>query len=219
MEYGTVPSASTYCAIASVHGIASMFIASDATVKGGTIYPITLQKNLRASHIAKQNNLASIHLVDSGGAFLPLQCDIFPDRRHGGRQFYNIAHHSASGLPQVAVVCGSCTAGGAYQPSMCDEMVFVDKMGTMFLGGPPLVEAATGEKVSGEELGGATLHCSVSGCADYFANDEDESSEYVRSVFETLNIPPSKYYINMTVNHIYYRRCDDNQYGQQRANS
>lgn len=189
MEYGTVPSASTYCAIAPVHGVLSMFIASDATVKGGTIYPITLQKNLRASHIALQNNLASVHLVDSGGAFLPLQSEIFPDRHHGGRQFYNIADHSSVGLPQVSIVCGSCTAGGAYQPSMCDEMVFVDKMGTMFLGGPPLVQAATGEKISAEELGGARMHCSVSGCADYFAQDEEESSEFVRTVFETLNIP------------------------------
>ena len=192
MEYGTVPAAGSYAAITSIHGVKTMVIASDATVKGGTIFPITLQKNLRASNIAMQNNLASVHLVDSGGAFLPLQYDIFADRRHGGRMFYNIADHSHVGLPQVAVVCGGCTAGGAYQPSMCDEMVFVDKMGTMFLGGPPLVQAATGEQISAEELGGATLHCSVSGCADYFAHDEEESSEYVRSVFETLNIPKCK---------------------------
>jgi len=191
MDYGTVPSATTLLGIGKVHGIPVLFSGSDATVKGGTSYPISVKKALRGQQICMENFLPAVNLVDSGGAFLPLQSEIFPDRLHGGRSFYNIAAASQLGIPQVSVVCGSCTAGGAYTPTMCDEMVFVDKMGTMFLGGPPLVEAATGEKVTAEELGGATLHCSVSGCADYFANNETESTEYVRSIVETLNIPES----------------------------
>lgn len=189
LDYGSIPRATLLTCIAWIHGIPTIIGGSDATVKGGTSYPITVAKSNRVSDVARQNFLPTISLVDSGGAFLPLQSEIFPDKNHGGRNFYNIATISSMGIPKIGVVCGSCTAGGAYTPSMCDEMVFVDKMGTMFLGGPPLVEAATGEIVTGEELGGAMLHCSVSGGADYFAKDENESAAYVRSIFETLNIP------------------------------
>lgn len=189
LDYGTIPRATILTTIIKIHGIPCLVGASDATVKGGTAYPITVAKSLRGSQIAKQNFLPSINMVDSGGAFLPLQSEIFPDKNHGGRNFFNIADQTSIGLPSIGVVCGSCTAGGAYTPSMCDEMIFVDKMGTMFLGGPPLVQAATGEIVTAEELGGATLHCKVSGGADYFAKNEAESSNYIRSIFETLNIP------------------------------
>jgi len=191
MDYGSVPRATAMMGIGRVHGVPCFFAGSDGTVKGGTSYPITVKKNLRGQQISMENLLPSVALVDSGGAFLPLQSEIFPDRDHGGRNFYNIAASSQLGIPQMSVVCGSCTAGGAYTPTMCDEMVFVDKMGTMFLGGPPLVEAATGEIVTAEELGGAALHTSVSGCADYFAADEEESSQYIRDIVETLNIPAS----------------------------
>jgi len=189
LDYGSIPRATLMTCIAWIQGIPVCIGGSDATVKGGTSYPITVQKANRLADIGLQNFLPSVNLVDSGGAFLPLQSEIFPDKNDGGRNFYNIANISSAGIPMISVVCGSCTAGGAYTPSMCDEMVFVDKMGTMFLGGPPLVEAATGEKVTAEELGGAMLHSSVSGCADYFARNEEESAAYVRSIFETLNIP------------------------------
>jgi 3-methylcrotonyl-CoA carboxylase beta subunit len=145
--------------IGRVNGVNCMIVANDATVKGGTYYPITVKKHLRAQEIAQQNHLPCIYLVDSGGAFLPLQDEVFPDRDHFGRIFYNQANMSAAGIPQIAVVMGSCTAGGAYVPAMSDENVIVKGNGTIFLGGPPLVKAATGEVVSAEDLGGADVHC------------------------------------------------------------
>ncbi|RLV85293.1 hypothetical protein DV515_00016115, partial [Chloebia gouldiae] len=158
LPYGDVPAAGCLTGIGRICGVWCVFIASDATVKGGTIYPIGVKKQLRAQEIAMENRLLSVHLVDSGGAFLPLQSELFPDKLHGGRIFYNEAIMSAMGIPQVAVVCGSCVAGGAYVPTMAEESVIIDKIGTLFLAGPPLVKAATGEDVSPEDLGGARLH-------------------------------------------------------------
>jgi len=166
-------------------------VANDATVKGGTYYPITVKKHLRMQEIAKQCHLPCIYLVDSGGANLPRQTDVFPDRDHFGRIFYNQARMSAAGIPQVAVVMGSCTAGGAYVPAMADETVIVKGNGTIFLGGPPLVKAATGEVVGAEELGGAELHCSQSGVTDYMADDESHAIELTRSIVSNLNVSPS----------------------------
>lgn len=157
--YGDVPSGGVVTGIGRVNGVNCMIVANDATVKGGTYYPITVKKHLRAQEIAQQNHLPCIYLVDSGGAFLPLQDEVFPDRDHFGRIFYNQANMSAAGIPQIAVVMGSCTAGGAYVPAMSDENVIVKGNGTIFLGGPPLVKAATGEVVSAEDLGGADVHC------------------------------------------------------------
>jgi 3-methylcrotonyl-CoA carboxylase beta subunit len=156
-------------------------------VKGGTYYPLTVKKHLRAQEIAAQNNLACVYLVDSGGANLPRQADVFPDKEHFGRIFYNQATMSASGIPQIAVVLGSCTAGGAYVPAMADESIIVKGNGTIFLGGPPLVKAATGEIVSAEELGGADLHCKTSGVADHYANDERHALSICRRVIANLN--------------------------------
>jgi 3-methylcrotonyl-CoA carboxylase beta subunit len=156
-----VPSGGIITGIGSVSGVECVIVANDATVKGGTYYPITVKKHLRAQEIALQNRLPCIYLVDSGGAFLPRQDEVFPDRDHFGRIFYNQANMSAAGIPQVAVVMGSCTAGGAYVPAMSDESVIVKGNGTIFLGGPPLVKAATGEEVSAEDLGGADVHCKV----------------------------------------------------------
>ncbi|XP_069794518.1 probable methylcrotonoyl-CoA carboxylase beta chain, mitochondrial isoform X3 [Narcine bancroftii] len=192
MPYGDIPAAGCLTGIGKVSGVWSVFIANDATVKGGTVYPVTVKKQLRAQDIAMQNRLPCIYLVDSGGAFLPLQAEIFPDKNHGGRAFYNEAIMSAAGIPQVAVVCGSCTAGGAYIPTMADETVMVDKIGTIFLAGPPLVKAATGEDTNPEELGGATLHAKVSGCIDHFAATEEEAYKCARNVIATLNLelPP-----------------------------
>ncbi|XP_071421161.1 biotin-dependent 3-methylcrotonyl-coenzyme A carboxylase beta1 subunit-like isoform X2 [Pithys albifrons albifrons] len=187
MPYGDVPAAGCLTGIGKICGIWCVFMASDATVKGGTIYPIGVKKQLRAQEIALENRLLSVHLVDSGGAFLPLQSELFPDKLHGGRIFYNEAIMSAMGIPQVAVVCGSCVAGGAYVPTMAEETVIIDKIGTLFLAGPPLVKAATGEYVSPEDLGGAKLHSEVSGCADHFAPSEEEAYECIRSVISTLN--------------------------------
>ena len=167
-EYGgEVPAAGIICGIGQVEKRDVMIIANDATVKGGTYYPLTVKKHLRAQEIAEQNRLPCIYLVDSGGAFLPKQAEIFPDRDHFGRFFYNQARMSAKGIPQLAVVMGYCTAGGAYIPAMADESVIVKGSGTIFLGGPPLVKAATGEEVNAEELGGADLHCKVSGVCDH----------------------------------------------------
>ncbi|NXH03037.1 MCCB carboxylase, partial [Loxia leucoptera] len=190
MPYGNVPAAGCLTGIGRICGIWCVFIASDATVKGGTIYPIGVKKQLRAQEIAMENRLLSVHLVDSGGAFLPLQSELFPDKLHGGRVFYNEAIMSAMGIPQVAVVCGSCVAGGAYIPTMAEESVIIDKIGTLFLAGPPLVKAATGEDVSPEELGGARLHSQVSGCSDHFAPSEEEAYECIRNVVSTLNCEP-----------------------------
>ncbi|XP_073213479.1 methylcrotonoyl-CoA carboxylase beta chain, mitochondrial-like isoform X4 [Lepidochelys kempii] len=158
LPYGDVPAAGCLTGIGKICGIWCVFMANDATIKGGTIYPISVKKQLRAQQIAIQNRLLSVYLVDSGGAFLPLQAELFPDQSHGGRIFYNEAIMSAMKIPQVAVVCGSCTAGGAYLPTMAEETVIVDKIGTMFLAGPPLVKAATGEDISSEDLGGASMH-------------------------------------------------------------
>ncbi|XP_038268469.1 methylcrotonoyl-CoA carboxylase beta chain, mitochondrial-like isoform X3 [Dermochelys coriacea] len=158
LPYGDVPAAGCLTGIGKICGIWCVFIANDATIKGGTIYPISVKKQLRAQQIAIQNRLLSVYLVDSGGAFLPLQAELFPDESHGGRIFYNEAIMSAMKIPQVAVVCGSCTAGGAYLPTMAEETVIIDKIGTMFLAGPPLVKAATGEDISSEDLGGARMH-------------------------------------------------------------
>ena len=163
-----------------------MVVANDATVKGGTYFPLTVKKHLRAQEIALENRLPCLYLVDSGGAFLPLQAEVFPDRDHFGRIFYNEARMSAAGLAQVSVVLGSCTAGGAYVPAMSDETVIVKGRGTIFLGGPPLVKAATGEEVSAEELGGADVHTRISGVADHYAHDEEEALARAREIVGTL---------------------------------
>lgn len=187
LPYGDISSAGCLTGIGKINGLWCMFSANDATVKGGTAYPITVKKQLRAQIVAMQNRLPFVYLVDSGGAFLPLQSEIFPDKNHGGRTFYNEAIMSAMKIPQVAVVCGSCTAGGAYVPTMSEEAVIVHRIGTIFLGGPPLVKAATGEEVSPEDLGGARLHSEVSGCVDHFAAAESEAYEYTRNIISTLN--------------------------------
>ncbi|MGH0165458.1 UNVERIFIED_CONTAM: hypothetical protein FKN15_049051 [Acipenser sinensis] len=173
--------------VGKISGLWCVFIANDATVKGGTAYPITVKKQLRAQDVAIQNHLPCVYLVDSGGGFLPLQAELFPDKNHGGRTFYNEAIMSAMKIPQVAVVCGSCTAGGAYIPTMAEETVMVERIGTIFLGGPPLVKAATGEEVTSEELGGARLHAEVSGCVDHFSAKEQEAYECARNIITTLN--------------------------------
>ena len=164
-----------------------LIVANDATVKGGTYYPITVKKHLRAQQIALENRLPCVYLVDSGGAFLPLQAEVFPDREHFGRIFFNQARMSAERIPQIAVVMGSCTAGGAYVPAMSDETIIVKGTGTIFLGGPPLVKAATGEEVTAEELGGADVHTRLSGVADYFAEDDAHALELCRTIVSTLH--------------------------------
>ena len=171
-----------------MHGKECMFVANDATVKGGSYYPMTVKKHIRAQEIAEENNLPCIYLVDSGGAFLPMQDEVFPDKLHFGRIFRNQAILSSKGIPQVAAVLGSCTAGGAYIPAMSDESIIVKGNGTIFLAGPPLVKSATGEEVSAEDLGGADLHTKESGVADHFANDEPEALRMVRSVVENLSL-------------------------------
>ncbi|XP_029002981.1 methylcrotonoyl-coenzyme A carboxylase 2 [Betta splendens] len=187
LPYGDVPSAAVLTGIGRICGLWCVFFANDATVKGGTSYPITLKKQLRAQEVALKNRLPCVYLVDSGGAFLPLQSEIFPDKNHGGRAFYNEAIMSAMKISQVSVVCGSCTAGGAYIPTMAEEAVMVHRIGTVFLGGPPLVKAATGEEVTPEDLGGAKLHTEVSGCVDHFSWDEQEAYACVRNIISTLN--------------------------------
>src|SRR5258708_310426 len=172
MYDGEAPAAGLVTAIGRVSGREGMIIANDATVKGGTYFPITVKKHLRAQEIALQNRLPCAYRDDSGGAFLRLQAEVFPDRAHFGRIFFNQARMSAERIPQVAAVMGSCTAGGAYLPAMSDETIIVKGTGTIFLGGPPLVKAATGEEVSAEELGGADVHTRFSGVADYFAEDD-----------------------------------------------
>ena len=184
------PAAGIITGIGTVAGSVCTIVANDATVKGGTYYPTTVKKHLRAQEIAEQNGLTCIYLVDSGGAFLPLQADVFPDRDHFGRIFYNQATMSAQGIPQIAAVMGSCTAGGAYVPAMADETVIVNETGTIFLGGPPLVQAATGEIVSAEELGGADVHTRISGVADHFAVDDEQALGIVRSIVAQTNRRP-----------------------------
>jgi 3-methylcrotonyl-CoA carboxylase beta subunit/propionyl-CoA carboxylase len=181
------PSAGIVTGIGRVSGREVLIVANDATVKGGTYYPITVKKHVRAQQVALENRLPCVYLVDSGGAFLPLQADVFPDREHFGRIFFNQARMSAERIPQVAVVMGSCTAGGAYVPAMSDETIIVRGTGTIFLGGPPLVKAATGEEVTAEELGGADVHTRLSGVADYFAEDDDHALHLARTVVGTLN--------------------------------
>ncbi|KAI8764468.1 methylcrotonoyl-CoA carboxylase beta chain, mitochondrial [Biomphalaria glabrata] len=182
-----VPAGGIITGIGRVSGVECIITANDPTVKGGTYYPVTVKKHLRAQEIAMQNHLPCIYLVDSGGANLPRQDNVFPDRDHFGRIFYNQANMSAKGIPQVAVVLGSCTAGGAYTPAMADESIIVKKQGTIFLGGPPLVKAATGEEVSAEDLGGADLHCSESGVTDHYAQDEVHALHIARRVVKNLN--------------------------------
>ncbi|MFP5492145.1 MAG: carboxyl transferase domain-containing protein [Bacteriovoracia bacterium] len=182
-----VPGAGMVTGIGLVHGVECLFVANDATVKGGTYFPLTVKKHLRAQEIARENHLPCIYLVDSGGAFLPKQDEVFPDKEHFGRIFFNQAQMSALGIPQIAVVLGSCTAGGAYVPAMSDETIIVKGNGTIFLGGPPLVKAATGEEVSAEDLGGALVHTSKSGVADHFAENEEEALAKCRDIVQTLN--------------------------------
>lgn len=183
----SVPSAGLVVGVGIVEGVECMIVANDATVKGGTYYPLTVKKHLRAQEIALQNQLPCIYLVDSGGAFLPMQDEVFPDRDHFGRIFYNQAQMSARGISQIAVVMGSCTAGGAYIPAMSDESVIVKGTGTIFLGGPPLVKAATGEVVTPEELGGADVHCRTSGVTDHYAEDDFHALEITRGIIRSLN--------------------------------
>jgi 3-methylcrotonyl-CoA carboxylase beta subunit/propionyl-CoA carboxylase len=187
MYDGDAPSAGIVTGIGSVCGREVVIVANDATVKGGTYYPLTVKKHLRAQEIAAQNRLPCIYLVDSGGAFLPLQADVFPDRDHFGRIFYNQAQLSAAGIPQIAAVMGSCTAGGAYVPAMSDETIIVRGTGTIFLGGPPLVKAATGEEVTAEELGGAEVHTTLSGVADHYAVNDEHALAICRAIVANLH--------------------------------
>src|SRR6267143_1955888 len=182
------PGAGIITGIGRVSGNEVVIVANDATVKGGTYYPMTVKKHLRAQEIALQNRLPCVYLVDSGGAFLPLQAEVFPDREHFGRIFYNQAVMSAREIPQIAAVMGSCTAGGAFVPAMSDEAVIVKGTGTIFLAGPPLVKAATGEEVTAEELGGADVHTRISGVADFLAEDDEDAIAIVRNIVENLRL-------------------------------
>src|SRR5688572_27809996 len=181
---GDAPCAGLITGVGMVQGRQVMVVANDATVKGGSYYPLTVKKHVRAQEVALENRLPTVYLVDSGGAFLPLQAEVFPDKLHFGRIFRNQAVLSAAGVPQVALVLGSCTAGGAYVPAMSDEAVIVSGTGTIFLAGPPLVRAATGEEVSAEELGGADVHTRVSGVADHLAKDDADAIRIARSILE-----------------------------------
>lgn len=187
MYNNEAPAAGVITGIGVIHGQECILVANDATVKGGTYFPMTVKKHLRAQEVALENGLPCIYLVDSGGAFLPLQAEVFPDRDHFGRIFYNQARMSAQGISQIAVVMGSCTAGGAYVPAMSDENIIVKGNGTIFLGGPPLVKAATGEVVDAESLGGALVHSEKSGVTDHFAEDDEHALEICRSIVSTLN--------------------------------
>ncbi len=186
MHGGEVPAAGIITGIGRIEGRECMIVANDATVKGGTYFPETVKKHLRAQEIALENRLPCVYLVDSGGAFLPLQADVFPDKEHFGRIFFNQATMSAHGIPQVAVVLGMCTAGGAYVPAMADENIIVKGNGTIYLAGPPLVRAATGEVVSAEDLGGGEMHSKISGVTDHLAEDEEDALRICRSVVENL---------------------------------
>ncbi|MBD3333149.1 methylcrotonoyl-CoA carboxylase, partial [candidate division GN15 bacterium] len=186
------PAAGIICGIGVVHGREVMVIANDATVKGGTYYPMTILKHARAQRVAEENHLPCVYLVDSGGIFLPLQQGTFPDKDHFGRIFYNEARMSAKGIAQISVVMGSCTAGGAYLPAMSDETIMVRKQGTIFIGGPPLVKAATGEVVTAEELGGADVHCRTSGVSDLYAQNDEHALQMCRNIIENLNYPPKE---------------------------
>jgi len=186
------PAASMVTGIGVVHGREVLVVANDATVKGGTYFPMTIKKHLRAQEVALENRLPCIYLVDSGGIFLPHQAGTFPDKEHFGRIFYNQARLSALGIPQISIVMGSCTAGGAYVPAMSDETVIVRRQGTIFIGGPPLVKAATGEEVTDEDLGGADVHCRISGVSDYYAMNDEHALEIARNIVETLD-PPRRF--------------------------
>ncbi len=192
MYKGQAPGAGIVTGIGVIEGRECVLVANDATVKGGTYFPMTVKKHLRAQEIAEQNRLPCIYLVDSGGAFLPLQAEVFPDRDHFGRIFYNQARLSAAGIPQIASVMGSCTAGGAYVPAMSDETIIVKGTGTIFIGGPPLVKAATGQDVSAEELGGADVHARLSGVADHYATSDEHALALVREIVRNLNLPPKE---------------------------
>jgi acetyl-CoA carboxylase carboxyltransferase component len=187
---GQAPGAGIVTGIGVIEGRECVLVANDATVKGGTYFPLTVKKHLRAQEIAEQNRLPCIYLVDSGGAFLPLQAEVFPDRDHFGRIFYNQARLSAAGIPQIAAVMGSCTAGGAYVPAMSDETIIVKGTGTIFIGGPPLVKAATGQEVSAEELGGADVHARLSGVADHYATSDEHALALVREIVRNLSPAP-----------------------------
>src|SRR5678815_3040015 len=187
MYENEAPGAGLVTGIGRVSGREVLIVANDATVKGGTYYPVTVKKHVRAQEVALANRLPCIYLVDSGGAFLPLQAEVFPDRDHFGRIFFNQARMSAERIPQIAVVMGSCTAGGAYVPAMSDEAIIVKGTGTIFLGGPPLVKAATGEEVTAGELGGADVHTRLSGVADYFAAGDEHALHLARTIVSTLN--------------------------------
>ncbi|SPP95571.1 carboxyl transferase domain-containing protein [Bradyrhizobium vignae] len=193
---GDVHSASVITGVGRISGRECVIVANDATIKGGTYYPMTVKKHLRAQDIARQNNLPCVYMVDSGGAFLPLQDEIFPDERHFGRIFYNQAQMSSQGIPQIAIVMGSCTAGGAYVPAMSDESIIVRNQGTIFLGGPPLVKAATGEVVSAEELGGADVHSRQSGVTDHYAQNDAHAIGIARCIVGTLK-PSARPNLNM----------------------
>jgi acetyl-CoA carboxylase carboxyltransferase component len=186
---GHAPGAGIVTGIGVIEGRECVLVANDATVKGGTYFPLTVKKHLRAQEIAEQNHLPCIYLVDSGGAFLPLQDEVFPDRDHFGRIFYNQARLSAQGIPQIASVMGSCTAGGAYVPAMSDETIIVKGTGTIFIGGPPLVKAATGQDVTAEELGGADVHARQSGVADHYATSDEHALALVREIVRNFNLP------------------------------
>src|SRR5438309_11387887 len=194
---GEAPAAGIVTGIGVVEGRECVIVANDATVKGGSYFPLTVKKHLRAQEVAAQNNLPCIYLVDSGGAFLPLQDEVFPDREHFGRIFFNQAQMSAKGIPQIAVVMGSCTAGGAYVPAMSDETVIVRGTGTIFIGGPPLVKAATGQDVSAEELGGAAVHARRSGVADHYATNDEHALALARQIVRNLHLqpPPAPWHI------------------------
>ncbi len=189
MYEGAAPGAGVVTGVGLVHGREVMIVANDATVKGGTYFPMTVKKHVRAQEVAMENKLPCVYLVDSGGAFLPLQAEVFPDREHFGRIFFNQANLSAAGIPQIAVVMGSCTAGGAYVPAMSEQTIIVKNQGTIFLGGPPLVKAATGEIVSAEELGGGDTHTRISGVADYLAENDEHALELAREAIAHLNRP------------------------------
>jgi len=191
------PGASMVTGVGVIHGREVLVIANDATVKGGTYFPMTIKKHIRAQEVAMENRLPCIYLVDSGGIFLPHQAGTFPDKEHFGRIFFNQARLSALGIPQISIVMGSCTAGGAYVPAMSDETVIVKEQGTIFIGGPPLVKAATGEEVTDEELGGADVHCRISGVSDYFAQDDEHALKIARNIIETLD-PPEKFPLDLS---------------------
>lgn len=189
MYENAAPGAGVVTGVGLVNGREVMIIANDATVKGGTYFPMTVKKHLRAQEVARENHLPCVYLVDSGGAFLPMQSEVFPDKEHFGRIFYNQANLSAAGIPQIAVVMGSCTAGGAYVPAMSEQTIIVKNQGTIFLGGPPLVKAATGEIVSAEELGGGDTHSRISGVTDYLADNDEHALELAREAISHLNRP------------------------------